>query len=122
MFKFWSWTNKEQFHNLVLNYVDEDHILVIFIHIEAAHTWIGEAVPGLVVNINCQRPSIKLELVCIICKNTWRQSKRHRFNKVEKLRPKIQKIKVGEPGQERLVELQEPAQHSQPPALKSSSL
>lgn len=27
-------------------------------------TWIGDAVPGLVVNINCHRPSIKLELVC----------------------------------------------------------
>lgn len=29
-------------------------------------TWIGDAVPGLVVNINCHRPSIKLEPVCKI--------------------------------------------------------
>lgn len=27
-------------------------------------TWIGDAVPGLVVNISCQRPSIKLDPVC----------------------------------------------------------
>jgi hypothetical protein len=27
-------------------------------------TWIGDAVPGLVVKMSCQLPSIKLELVC----------------------------------------------------------
>ena len=36
-------------------------------------TWIGDAVPGLVVKMSCQLPSIKLELVC---RETMKWSKR----------------------------------------------